>query len=127
VRDGDVVAQPVAAGFRAIPIASMAPLNVNFTDESTGTVTSWNWKFGDGSGSDQQNPSHIYNYPGIYTVSLTVTGPLGLNTETKANYISVVSQDAPDLSGRLKEFHLYGFGIQELNASRRYEPKQVPG
>jgi parallel beta-helix repeat protein len=98
------------AGFKAFPMSGLSPLNVNFTNESKGTITSWKWTFGDGSTSEQQNVSHIYNSPGTYSVSLTVAGLLGSDTETKTNYITVVSPNAPDLSGRLKEFHLYEFG-----------------
>jgi PKD repeat protein len=64
---------------------------VNFTDQSTGQITSWSWNFGDGSTSREQNPSHTYNDPGTYTVSLTVTGPEGSDTETKTDYINVRS------------------------------------
>jgi PKD repeat protein len=99
------------ADFRAFPTSGLSPLNVTFTDECSGTISSWQWNFGDGSGSDQQNPTHTYNYPGTYTLSLTATGPIGSDTETKTNYITVVSPDAPDLSGRLKSFHLYKFGV----------------
>jgi PKD repeat protein len=99
------------AAFKAFPTSGMAPLNVNFTNESAGTVTSWQWDFEDGSISDQQNPTYTYNYPGTYTVSLTAIGPIGSDTETKTNYITVVSPDAPDLRGRLKAFHLYEFGV----------------
>ena len=80
-----------SASFSANPTSGNAPLSVNFTDESTGSITSWEWDFGDGSTSTMQNPSHTYAEPGTYTVSLTVTGPGGLDTETKADYIKVLS------------------------------------
>ncbi|MGD8474859.1 MAG: C1 family peptidase [Anaerolineae bacterium] len=51
-------------------------LTVDFTDESTdsdGTITAWNWDFGDGNTSTAQNPLHTYAADGIYNVSLTVT------------------------------------------------------
>ena len=99
------------AAFKAFPTSGMAPLNINFSNESAGTVTSWQWDFGDGSISDQQNPTHMYNYPGRYTVSLTATGPIGSDTDTKTNFITVVSPDAPDLRGRLRAFHLDEFGM----------------
>jgi PKD repeat protein len=64
---------------------------VSFTDQSTGINTSWEWDFGDGSTSTKQNPSHTYTEPGTYTVSLTVTGYEGSDTNTKADYIKVWS------------------------------------
>ncbi|MEP6792926.1 MAG: PKD domain-containing protein, partial [Saprospiraceae bacterium] len=49
-------------------------LNVHFTNASTSpdTIISWQWFFGDGSGSDDQNPSHTYAGPGTYHVCLVI-------------------------------------------------------
>jgi PKD repeat protein len=82
---------PLDANFSATPTSGTVPLTVNFTDTSTGKVDSWTWSFGDGLGSNEQNPSHTYTDPGTYTVTLTVTGPEGPETETKSNYIKVTS------------------------------------
>lgn len=49
--------------------------NVNFTNASTvwaGNINSWQWNFGDGGTSSQQNPSHQFTTPGTYNVSLVV-------------------------------------------------------
>ncbi len=52
------------------------PKNIMFTDESlpsyNGTITSWNWSFGDGNYSTDQNPNHTYEYAGLYDVMLTI-------------------------------------------------------
>ena len=85
-REGNI---PPSANFSANPTTGNAPLSVNFTDESTGTITSWNWNFGDGASSAIQNPSHTYTNAGTYSVSLTVSGPGGSDTETKTHYISI--------------------------------------
>jgi predicted outer membrane repeat protein len=77
--------------FSADPTMGPAPLTVNFKDQSAGSITSWEWDFGDGLTSTTQNPSHTYTDPGTYTVALTVTGPGGSDTETKSNYIKVTS------------------------------------
>ncbi|MEZ4986640.1 MAG: PKD domain-containing protein [Saprospiraceae bacterium] len=48
---------------------------VTFTDLSqTGAccLTGWDWAFGDGQQSTQQNPIHLYNIPGSLPVTLTV-------------------------------------------------------
>ncbi len=82
---------PPVAGFTGSPTSGDAPLNVQFTDESTENITSWSWDFGDGGSSTQQNPSHTYGTAGVYTVGLTVTGPGGSDTETKTDYINVTS------------------------------------
>lgn len=49
----------------------------------------WQWEFGDGISSTLQNPSHIYNYDGSYTVRLTASNEFGTNTKTKTNYVIV--------------------------------------
>jgi len=87
--DHIVVATPPTSEFIASPLSGNIPLTVNFSDLSTGTLTSWCWNFGDTVGSLNQNPSHTYTVPGTYTVSLTTTGPGGVDTETKPDYIVV--------------------------------------
>jgi PKD repeat protein len=62
--------------------------DVKFTDQSTGVPTGWNWDFGDGSLSADQNPSHTYKQPGDYTVTLTVTDDNG-GTATATQTITV--------------------------------------
>ena len=84
----------VYSDFAASPNSGPAPLTVQFTDQSSGNVTGWWWDFGDGNNSMDQNPSHTYENPGTYTVSLTVTGPDGSNTKTKGDYITVSSSSS---------------------------------
>ncbi|AKB36566.1 cell surface protein [Methanosarcina siciliae C2J] len=79
---------PVAA-FTASPTSGDAPLTVNFTDESTGSPTSWFWDFGDGANASEQNPSHTYSAAGNYTVNLTVENAAGSDFESKSSYIEV--------------------------------------
>jgi len=68
---------------------------VTFTNQSTNTPTSWSWNFGDGGSTSAQNPAHIYNTQGTYTVTLTVTNSYGNDTEIKNNYITVIGS-APE-------------------------------
>ena len=78
------------ANFIADNATGDAPLTVNFTDESLGTIDTWEWDFGDNSDtSSEQDPSHTYNNPGKYTMSLIVTSLEGSDTETKTDYITV--------------------------------------
>jgi len=60
------------ADFSFTPDAPRAGQMVNFTDQSTGTVTNYTWELGDGNRSFVSQPSHVYTEPGNYTVSLTV-------------------------------------------------------
>ncbi|MEA3446863.1 MAG: C10 family peptidase [Bacteroidota bacterium] len=65
---------------------------VNFTDNSTGTPTSWSWSFGDGGTASTENPAHTYNTEGVYTVEMTVSDGTSSDTETKTDYITVTSE-----------------------------------
>lgn len=62
---------------------------VQFTDMSTGIIDSWAWDFGDGQNSEVQHPEYSYSESGEYTVALTVTGPGGMDTKIKSQYITV--------------------------------------
>jgi len=100
VNDGGSGPVPPTANFSASPTSGCPTLAVNFTDQSTGDITDWSWDFGDGSTSTLQNPIHDYTAPGSYTVSLTVTGPGGSDTNTKTNYITVTDGNmTADFSG----------------------------
>lgn len=84
---------PPVADFSASPTGGVLPLDVQFTDESKGEITTWNWDF-DNDGvvdSTEQSPSYTYDIAGTYTVSLEVTGPGGTDTETKTDYINISS------------------------------------
>lgn len=71
-----------------------APLEVAFENRSSGDVVDWEWHFGDGAISYEQNPTHTYVVPGLYEVSLTVTDNHGMSvTETKESFIRAVTLD----------------------------------
>jgi PKD repeat protein len=77
------------AWFEASPVRGYEPLTIEFNDLSVGQVDTWLWNFGDSTISTAQNPTHTYATPGIYQVTLTVTGPDGTNTYTRAPQIVV--------------------------------------
>ncbi|MDO5838816.1 MAG: PKD domain-containing protein [Methanosarcina mazei] len=79
---------PVAS-FSASPVTGNAPLNVRFTDRSTGSPASWKWYFGDETNSTERNPVHTYNESGLYSVTLTAGGAGGTNSLTKTGFIAV--------------------------------------
>lgn len=86
----DYIGLPAAvADFSGSPTIGHTPLMVSFTDESSGSISSWSWDFGDGSISTNQNPVHSYSAPGAYTVSLSIDGPGGPSMNIKNGYIEV--------------------------------------
>jgi PKD repeat protein len=60
-------------------ITAVNGLNASFSDQSTGTVDSWHWDFGDGNTSTQQNVPHSYIAPGVYNVCLIAENTCGYN------------------------------------------------
>ncbi|NLF01759.1 MAG: PKD domain-containing protein [Anaerolineales bacterium] len=87
--DVRVVDGAVASNFTVDRRVGPNPLHVQFSNASAGSITSWQWDFGDGTGATQASPSHRYTTPGAYTVRLTVSGPGGADTVTKQGYIVV--------------------------------------
>ena len=94
VQVGSVPPPPVAA-FTGSPLSGAAPLQVTFSDGSTGSPTGWSWTFGDGTGSSQQNPSHTYSQPGTYDVTLQVSNAGGSNSFTRLGYVQVAPPSQP--------------------------------
>ncbi len=89
---------PLIANFTASPLQGTAPLEVRFTDQSTGNPTYYTYDFGDGTKALGPDAGHIYRYPGNYTVTLTVrksggnTGPMVSNSSIQKNLIGVSSR-----------------------------------
>jgi PKD repeat protein len=80
------------ADFSGTPLYGANYVTVQFTDLSSNTPSSWLWDFGDGdtTNNTHQHPVHTFLGAGSYTVSLTATNSDGFDTETKANYITVI-------------------------------------
>jgi PKD repeat protein len=77
------------ANFTANVTAGRTPLTVQFTDQST-SATGYQWQFGDGQTSTEQNPVHTYSHPGSYTVMLTAyESDYGSVYMQKPGYITV--------------------------------------
>lgn len=84
--------------FSVDPISACVGQELIFTDESTSDlnfnsteITDWNWDFGDGSTSIDQNPIHVFSTVGTYTVSLTITDISGC-TDTFEEEITITEE-----------------------------------
>lgn len=62
-------------------------LGVAFVDLSTNDPILWNWDFGDGEMSTEQNPIHVYPEDGSYLVCLTATNIGGPDTKCEELFI----------------------------------------
>jgi PKD repeat protein len=85
-----LVAVPVPE-FEGSVTDGVFPLTVEFTDLTHGSVTGWEWDFGDGGTSAEQNPTHEYLAEGLYTVTLIASNANGSGMSRKVDYISVAT------------------------------------
>ncbi|MFA5445371.1 MAG: PKD domain-containing protein, partial [Bacteroidales bacterium] len=99
------VTSPIIPSFTATPTGGEGPLTVQFTDTthwSAGNIVAWDWSFGDGATSTQQNPTHTYPYLSAgqaYDVTLTTTTRWGeSNMTAKPAYIVVGTVAEGDFS-----------------------------
>lgn len=89
----------VNANFTAVNRSGCSPLTVQFTNLSTGPITTYQWNFGNGNTSTLPNPGVIYVTSGTYTVSLTVSDGAGSSsTHTEVNYITVFEDPQVDFT-----------------------------
>nr|WP_321453392.1 PKD domain-containing protein [uncultured Carboxylicivirga sp.] len=73
------------ADFNVTPEVVWIPNDpIKCTDLSINAVK-WTWDFGDGTTSEEQNPSHYYEEQGIYTITLTVENTFGCDNTYVAN------------------------------------------
>ncbi|HPG38752.1 MAG TPA: PKD domain-containing protein [bacterium] len=115
--------EPLAADFQASVTSGNLPLTVNFTDLSTGSPTTWKWNFGDSTTSEVQSPSHIYNKPGIFNVTLQISDGTATNSITKTGYISVhVTQPGNNVWTSYSNALMFGQPNQFAVRSMCYDP-----
>ena len=56
-----------------------------YTATSDVSVVTWQWTFGDGQGSNEQNPIHLYSTAGDFTATLIATGPGGASNPVEVS------------------------------------------
>jgi gliding motility-associated-like protein len=82
----------IKAGYKFSSLQNCGATSIQFTDTSRNffPIASWQWKFGDGTSSTQQNPQHTYTTSNTYTIQLIATTTSGCSdTITKLIYIKV--------------------------------------
>jgi PKD domain len=68
---------------------------VDFTSVSWYAPTAWAWDFGDGQGSSERNPSHLYAAAGPYEVCLSVSNTYGADTKCKTVWVGSSGVEDP--------------------------------
>ena len=101
------VNQPPTAQASADSASGGAPLTVQFMGGGTdpdGSIVSYDWTFGDGGSSGQQNPAHTYDTAGNYTATLIVTDDDGA-TDSDTVTIDVGEEPSGGSVPHLMRFH----------------------
>ncbi len=86
--------------------------NVGFIDRSTGadgTISTWQWTFGDGNGSLLQNPNHLYGRASTFNVKLYITNSFGCNSDTVTKPFTVYPY--PQIDGGPVKYVLEGGSV----------------
>ena len=75
------LAAQVNASFTSSAQFGCPPLLVNFTDQSTGGATTWQWQFDNGNTSNQRNPTQSFTNPGVYNVLEIVSNGTSVDSQ----------------------------------------------
>lgn len=94
--------------FSASTLSGCAPLEVQFTDESSNEPESWSWIFegGNPSASTEKNPVVVYENEGMYDVQLSVSNSFGTSQLLLSDYITVYGPPAATFEYTLVEGNL---------------------
>ena len=90
-------AKPPVADISATTLSGTAPLTINFSANNSignGTISGFQWAFGDNGTSTSSNPSHTFTTVGTYSTKLTVTNQYQL-THAKTVQIIVSAPPSP--------------------------------
>ena len=114
VEDYSVVISPTTSNAEAnfsYEVSNFCEMEVQFSDYSNFGATEWEWDFGDGNTSSDQNAVHTFDSPGEYTVSLEACVAGECESTTQQVIIEEVqAADPPDCTPHsyedLSEFHI---------------------
>ncbi|MFH2054747.1 MAG: C10 family peptidase [bacterium] len=101
--------------FYADTLAGEAPLTLQFTGSSDLIVDNWQWTFGDGSSSAEQNPQHTYQNPGLYGVTLRLESGAITRERTRADYLYVLADSITATASRLEPGGQFAVDVSATN------------
>lgn len=93
----------IGVWFTADTTIGWTPYNINFSGNSILSVDTWAWDFGDNNYSNLQSPTHTYDTPGWFTVSLQIDAAGDIRNSQRQNFIialadSITANDTIDCS-----------------------------
>ncbi len=86
----------ISASTNSLCVPGTMPFSDNsITGNINDPITFWNWNFGDGTFSNEENPNHNYAQPGDYLVTLTVTTSGGCTNNNLSAPIAITAHPIP--------------------------------
>lgn len=118
-----IYASPVAAFDYSNMCESTPVLFSDYSVSTSGSITEWNWNLGDGSFSDEQNPSHQYSGDSSYSVTLVVYSAFGCS-DTINQAITLTEDPIANFNYNLSDPNFtqleFQFNNTSVNASDYY-------
>lgn len=96
------------------------PVFETFTDLSVtyGSISTWNWVFGDDKSSHFQDPSNTYIFPGTYTLSLEIKDEFGCTADTTLkDYLTILGPKGDLTSKSIGDSCIYNYLFTATNLS----------
>lgn len=104
---------------------SRPPLTVKVENNSTGSIRSYLWDFGDGATSDDIQPEHIYEKHGEYVITLKVTDHKGREYHSTSSQAIIITVLPPPVVPRRIQFiaalALYGVALVVCKMQKRHK------
>jgi PKD repeat protein len=137
IRHNYVTVLGPATSFSASSVSSCIGNSIQFTDLSHGAVE-WEWNFGEGTTSTEQNPTFSYAEEGTYVVTLfsqdtigcsafyTITTPIAVHPYPVANFTvsdsSACTPFAFSIDNLSTGAATYNWNFGDMNSSSSFEP-----
>ena len=95
---------------------------VTFSDGSIGNIQSWQWDFGDGNSSADQNPTHSYAAYGTYTIRMIVTDHVPCSDTA---YATVYVDSVADIEISVDKEEICGGDQIRINAEYMFTTEEL--
>jgi PKD repeat protein len=119
--------KPPVAALNITPSSGIAPVTVNAStagsSDPDGTIAAVSISFGDGTPAvNAASASHVYNTPGTYTITATITDNQGASSSTSASVVISAPNKPPVAAISVTPFSAYGPVTVSVSAAGSSDP-----